>query len=171
MRLKEQFKGKIEALLIIVCIHSKPVKRLGKLAEHKEKKDDGVDSGCSAASPLLLLPKMNRNRKRKRGGLMIQQHLHNRPRISFFFQAYFSLSASTSNWRLRISSFLARICRMRSSKSKESRPTHNPGYITTTTKSHTPFLLHMGHTHKLKKKNIVSDACYYVVVAREWFQK
>ena len=65
------------------------MKRLGKLAEHKEKKDDGVDSGCSAASPLLLLPKMNRNRKRKRGGLMIQQHLHNRPRISFFFSGVF----------------------------------------------------------------------------------
>jgi len=58
---------KREALLLIIFIRSKPVKGLGKLVEHKEKKDDVVDSGCSAASPLLRLPKDESKQKEKEG--------------------------------------------------------------------------------------------------------
>lgn len=51
--------------------------------------------------------------------------------VCFFFynQAYCSLSASISRCRLRISSFCARISRMRSSKGSVSGPTHNSVYI------------------------------------------
>jgi len=54
-------------------------------------------------------------------------HFFRDDRVNFFcFQVYFSRSASTSSCRLRISSFLARISRMRSSKATLCwRPTHN----------------------------------------------